>query len=157
MTNLKNIHTIWESKLRAGEKKIMMIVRDEDDWYLLTEKRAEQILSLAMAINGEAGLRPENIYSIDCPDTDNLWAKIMIKDERELLVEDQNGLYAFGVDGVEPPAPMLFLYFRTEQYHGFVFADRDGCSVRLLPAMQGVIQDDLVPHMADMFIPSAES
>ena len=157
MTNLRNIYATWESKLRAGEKKIMMIVRDEDDWYLLTEKRAEQILSLTMAIDGGAGLRPEYIYSINCSDTDNLWAKIIIRDERELLVEDQNGLYAIGMDGVEPPAKILFLYFRTEQHHGFVFADRDGCSVRLLPAMAGVVQDDLVSHMADMIVPSAES
>ena len=156
MTNLKNIYTTWESKLRAGEKNMRMIARVEDEWYLVGQKQADLILSLMLAVNGGDGLHPEYHYDIDRPDADNLRARIMIRDERELLVEDQNGLYAFGMDGVEAPAEMLFLYFRTERHHGFVFADRDGCSVRLLPAMAGVVQDDLVPHMADMFVPSAE-
>ena len=134
-----------------------MIAHVEDEWYLIGQKQADLILSLTMAVDGGEGLRPEYHYDIDRPHTDNLRARIMIRDERELMVKDQNGLYAFGMDGVEPPAKMLFLYFRTEQHHGFVFADRDGCSVRLLPAMEGVVQDDLVPHMADMFVPVAES
>ena len=156
MTNLKNTYATLESKLRAGEKNIRMIARVEDEWYLISPKQADLIHSLTMAVDSGEGLRPEYHYDLDCPDTDNLWAKIMIKDERKLLVEDQNGLYAFGMEGVEPPAKMLFLYFRTEQHHGFVFADRDGCSVRLLPAMTGVVQDDLVPHMADLLVPSVE-
>ena len=156
MTNLKNTYATLERKLRTGEKNMRMIARVEDEWYLVGQKQADLILSLMLAVNGGDGLHPEYHYDIDRPDADNLRARIMIRDERELMVKDQNGLHAFGMDGVEPPAKTLFLYFRTEQHHGFVFADQDSCSVRLLPAMAGVVQDDLVPHMADMFVPSAE-
>ena len=165
MKTLSGTKAIYKQKPHINEEIVQGIICDEDNWYLVTDTRIEMILSLEMYIDGGAGLRPEYTYSIDSPDTDNLWFEITIKDKRELTIEDDqaliiediNGLYVFGMDGVEPPAEKLVLYFRTALYHGFVFADRDGCSVRLLPAMAGVVQDDLVSHMADMIVPSVES
>ena len=48
--------------------------------------------------------------------------------DKELIVQDFNGLYGFGIksDSAEEVAPKaVMIYFRTENEHGVAFANKD--------------------------------
>ena len=135
MKTLNDKKIKWAKKLKDGDSNYMMITRIEDEWYFLTECRVEPILLLRTAVDGGAGLRREYSYNIAVPDTDCLKFTAIMKEERELLIEDGNGLVAFGIEGVKSPANAIFIYFRTEINHVFVFGGQENCSLQMFRAL----------------------
>ena len=135
MKTLNDKKIKWTKKLKDGDSNYMMITRIEDEWYFLTERRVEQILLLRTAADEGFGLRKEYSYNIAVPDTNLLKFTVIMKEERELLIEDSNGLVAFGIEGVESPANAFFLYFRTERNHMFVFGGQENCSLQMFRAL----------------------
>ena len=135
MKKLNDKKTKWLKKLKEGNEQYIMIARDEDQWYFIAENHAEQILSMKIAVDEGYGLRREYIYDISESEIDAMSFAAIMKDERELLIEDINGLVAFGIEEVESPAEAIFIYFRTERRHTFVFGCQECCSLNMLRAM----------------------
>lgn len=152
MKTLNDKKIKWTKKLKAGDPNYIMITRNEDRWYFLTERRVEQILLLKIAVDGGAGLRREYSYTVAYPDTDGLYFTAIMKEERELLIQDGNGLVAFGIEEVESPANALFIYFRTEERHVFVFGGQESCSIKTFQALPLEQVDDEIYMMDDIFL-----
>ena len=157
MKTLNDKKIKWAKKLRSGDPDYLMITRVEDQWYFLTEGRVEQILLLRTAIDEGFGLRKEYSYNIAVPDTDGLGFTAIMKEERELLIEDSNGLVAFGIEGVESPANAFFLYFRTERNHVFVFGGQENCSLHAFAALPVEQLDEETYAMDDLFSDQEEA
>jgi hypothetical protein len=147
----------WLEKLREGDDNYVMISRKGDQWYFVTQKCVEQIYLLRFAIDEGDGLRREYVYDIDMLETDALDFTAIIKGERELLLEDGNGLVAFGIEGVEAPAKGIFIYFRTERRHVFLFGSRESCSVHNLDALPPKQLEDDVYVIEDIFSTNYET
>ena len=159
MKNLIEKRDAWVEKLREGDKQYMMITRTSDDcWYFVSNKHAEQILSLKMAIDRGNGLEPEYTYEVDVPETDKLWSTILIKGESKMLIEDNNGIYAFGIKDAAPPAKAFFMYILTNSMHTFVFGYEHACSVNIIHALSLEKEDAVYHCMKDMFsVPQPQS
>lgn len=153
MTNLEEKKIKWSDKLREGDKKYLMIARVDNEWYFVGNKHAEPILSLKIAVDCGAGLQKEYVYSIDRPDTDGLAFTAWIKDESKILIEDRNGLVAFGIKDVASPAAAILIYLRTENIHTFIFGCQKSCSVSMFHAMALEQYDAVTYVMDDIFAP----
>jgi hypothetical protein len=107
-----------------------MITRASDDiWYLLSEHQAEPIVALEIQIDNGMGLRPEYSYFVGNPDEDRFKAGIIVKDGAELITNDKNGYYAFGIPDVDAPADAMLVYARTENRCTAILATSKGCHV----------------------------
>lgn len=151
MTNLKEKTIQWLAKLRQGDKKFCGILPVENEWYFISDRHAEKILSLKIAIDGGAGLRPEHNYDISKPNQDNFRATVIIKDDCKMIVTDCNGEFGFGMADVESPANAIFIYVRTASVHSFIFGYQKACSVNMIHALSTEMYDAVAYCMDDMF------
>ena len=135
MKNLNDKKIKWSKKLKVGDPNYLMITRCEDQWYFLTGGYVEQIISLRIAIDEGVGLRSEYDYDIETSEIDAMNFTAILKNECELLVQDQNGLWAFGIEDVESPADAILIYFRTATLHSFVCGCQKTCSLQMFRAM----------------------
>ena len=135
MKDLNNKKIEWAKEMKSGDPNYLMITRCEDQWYFLTEGCVEPIISLQIAIDEGFGLRNEYDYDIETSEIGTLNFTAILKNKRELLIQDQNGLWAFGVEDVESPANAILIYFRTETIHAFVCGCQETCSLQTFRAM----------------------
>lgn len=152
MTDLKEKRINWLEKLKEGDKRFMMITRANDDqWYFVGNKHAEPVISLKIAIDKGHGLEPEYVYDCDLPETDKLKSTILIKEESKMIVEDSNGLYAFGMKDTPSPAKAILIYLLTNTMHTFVFGYETACSVNIIHALSLEEKDAVYHCMREMF------
>jgi hypothetical protein len=129
-TNLNRKFNTWATALRSHDSSYLMITRASDDiWYLLSEHQAEPIVALEIQIDNGMGLRPEYSYFVGNPDEDRFKAGIIVKDGAELITNDKNGYYAFGIPDVDAPADTMLVYARTENRCTAILATSKGCHV----------------------------
>ena len=128
-----------------------MITRVDDQWYFVGNKHAEPIISLKIAIDKGRGLEPEYVYDCDLPETDKFKTTVLIKEESRMILEDSNGLYAFGIKDTPSPAKAIFMYVLTNSMHTFVFGYETACSVNIIHALSLEEKDAVYHCMRDMF------
>ena len=68
-----------------------------------------------------------------------------------MIVHDQNGEYAFGIEGETAPARAFFVYIRTEDLHSFIFANQKCCSINMIHALAIEESDAITCFMDDVF------
>lgn len=151
MTNLTEKRNAWIQKLKEGDKRFMMITRVDDQWYFVGNKHAEPIISLKIAIDKGHGLEPEYVYDCDLPETDKFKTTVLIKEESRMILEDSNGLYAFGMKDTPSLGKAIFMYVLTNSMHTFVFGYETACSVNIIHALSLEDKDAVYHCMRDMF------
>ncbi len=107
---IERTYAEWMERIGVNEDpRYLMIVRDtrNDIWYAIGKNQFDVITKMNIYIDeGEdGGYRPEYIYDITVPEPDNkLWMALIVEDNKRAITEDNNGLVAFGFEGIPTPA-----------------------------------------------------
>lgn len=134
MTNLETKKKEILLKMREGDRRdYRMIVYDEDTWFYFSDTTPEPAPILMLHVFVDKGCGMDWVYSFsfeDEPTLDDgdLSPMFFNLRDKELIVQDFNGLYGFGIksDSAEEVAPKaVMIYFRTENEHGVAFANKD--------------------------------
>ncbi len=142
----------WTEKVKAGNKDYFMITRANDDlWYFLSGKHAEQILGLKVMIDEGHGFRPEYEYSVKKPETDKMAFSAVVKEDTKLIIRDRNGAYSFGIKDVASPARAVLIYCRTEHVHTFLFGSNPNCKVSTIFATAFEVEDAVDQCMDELY------
>lgn len=151
MTELMEKYNSWVEKVKAGEKDMLMLARVEKNWFLVGNRAAERVRTFSVTLDDGTGLHPAYIYSAEYPDVACPYVGIIIKDDKKMIIQGQDALYAFGVKDVPPPVRAMCIYLRTENLHSFVFFSNEAKSIDVVHTVVAGPRDAITCYMANMF------
>ena len=151
MTKLEERKEQLLKQMKEKNTHCEMITCQEDQWYFLSNHEAYPILSIKIAIDDGDGLRSDYAYSADQTDWVRLFFIALLNEERELIIQDGNGLYSFGIHEFQSSAQAILICLRTEEKYIFIVGQQERCSAFRFNALPMELKDESTLIMDDIF------
>lgn len=143
----------WYESVQKGDSRYLMLKHDKNKWYFIGNNYTQEINSLKVAVDRGEGMQLKYAWESQMSIVSDICFAAIIKDDKKLIAEDENGTYTFGIKSIEPIMKSIFIYIRTKNMHCFVFGSSESNSAKMFFELADD-EKDAVTNCMDSLFPS---